>query len=162
LVEGYVEARSLGRVPLKGLADAVEVYELTGTGPARTRLQAAARRGLTPFVGREAEMERLRGGQRLAFDGHGQVVAGVGDAGVGKSRLLREFLRSHRREGWRVLESAVPSYGGRTSYLPVIALLERYFKIQAGDSAREIREKVTGTLLTLDDALKPMLPALQT
>src|SRR5262249_32911194 len=133
LVEGYVEARSLGRVQLKGLADAVEIYELTGTGPAHTRLQAAARRWLTRFGRREAEMERLREGQQLALDGHGQAVAVVGDAGVGKSRLLHEFLHSHRQEGWRVLESAVPSYGGRTSYLPVIALLERYFKIQAGD-----------------------------
>jgi len=160
LAEGYVETRSLGLVPLKGLADAVEVYELTGTGPARTRLQAAARRGLTRFVGREAEMERLREGQRLAFDGHGQTVAIVGDAGAGKSRLLHEFLRSHPREGWRVLQSAVPSYGGGTSYLPVIDLLGIYFKIQGGDSAREIREKVTGTLLTLDETLRPLLPAL--
>jgi class 3 adenylate cyclase/tetratricopeptide (TPR) repeat protein len=160
LAEGYVEARSLGLVSLKGLPDAVEVYELTGIGPARTRLQAAARRGLTRFVGREAEMGRLREGRRLAFNGQGRVVAVRGDAGVGKSRLLHEFLGSHRWEGWRLLESAAPSYGGRTSYLPVIALLEGYFKIQDGDSAREIRAKVTGSLLTLDEAFKPMLSAL--
>src|SRR5215468_5548209 len=101
LAEGYVVARSLGLVPLKGLADAVEVYELTGTEPARTRLQAAARRGLTRFVGREAEMQRLREGPQLALGGQGQVAAVVGDAGVGKSRLLHEFLGSHRRNGWR-------------------------------------------------------------
>src|SRR5437667_1656892 len=87
LAEGYVEVKSLGPVPVKGLADAVEVYELTGAGPARTRLQAAARRGLTRFVGRDAELEQLRRAQQFAGAGHGQVAALVGEAGVGKSRL---------------------------------------------------------------------------
>ncbi len=68
LAEGYVEVKSLGPVPVKGLADAVEVYEVTGAGPARTRLQAAARRGLTRFVGRYAELEQLRRAQQLAGD----------------------------------------------------------------------------------------------
>src|SRR5947209_344215 len=88
LAEGFVEVKPLGPVPVKGLADAVAVYEVTGTGPARTRLQAVARRGLTQFVGRDAELEQLRRAQQLAEDGHGQVVAVVGEAGVGKSRLL--------------------------------------------------------------------------
>src|SRR5262245_22832830 len=162
LAEGYVEVRPLGPVPLKGLTEPVEVYELTGAGPARTRLQVAARRGLTRFVGREAEMERLHRIQQLALEGHGQAVAVVGDAGVGKSRLLHEFLRSHRLQGWRIIESAAPSFGGRTSYLLVIELLRGYFKIQEADSVRAIREKVTGTALTLDETLKPMLPALLT
>jgi class 3 adenylate cyclase/tetratricopeptide (TPR) repeat protein len=160
LAEGYVEVKPLGPVSLKGLADAMEVYELTGAGPARTRLQASARRGLTRFIGREMEMEQLRHAQQLALDGHPQVAAIVGDPGVGKSRLLHEFLRSHRLHRWKVLETAVPPYGGRTSYLPVIDLLRSYFKIQDRDSVRDIREKVTGTLLTLDEALKPTLPAL--
>ena len=152
--------KSLGPVPVKGLADAVEVYEVTGAGPARTRLQAAARRGLTRFVGRDAELEQLRRAQQLAGDGHGQVVAIVGEAGVGKSRLVYEFTHSHRLQGWLVLESASVSYGKATSYLPVIDLLKGYFKIQDRDDLREIREKVTGKLLTLDAALEPTLPAL--
>ena len=92
--------------------------------------------------------------------GHGQVVAIVGEAGVGKSRLVHEFTHSHRLQGWRVLESASVSYGKATSYLPVIDLLKGYFKIQDRDDLREIREKVTGKLLTLDESLKPTLPAL--
>src|SRR3984893_2828810 len=88
LVEGFVAVKSLGPVPVKGLADPVEVYEVTGAGPARTRLQASARRGLTRFVGRDAELEQLRRAQELAGDGHGQVAALVGEAGVGKSRLV--------------------------------------------------------------------------
>ena len=160
LAEGYVAVKSLGPVPVKGLADAVEVYEVTGAGPARTRLQAAARRGLTRFVGRDAELEQLRRAQQLAGDGHGQVAAIVGEAGVGKSRLVYEFTHSHRLQGWLVLESASVSYGKATSYLPVIDLLKGYFKIQDRDDLREIREKVTGKLLTLDRALEPTLPAL--
>jgi class 3 adenylate cyclase len=160
LAEGYVEVKSLGPVPVKGLADTLEVYEVTGAGPARTRLQAAARRGLTRFVGRDAELEHLRCAQQLAGDGRGQVAAVVGEAGVGKSRLVYEFTHSHRLQGWLVLESASVSYGKATSYLPVIDLLKGYFKIQDRDDLREIRERVTGKLLTLDEALKPTQPAL--
>jgi class 3 adenylate cyclase/tetratricopeptide (TPR) repeat protein len=159
LAEGYVEVKSLGPVPVKGLADAVEVYEVTGAGPARTRLQAATRRGLTRFVGRDAEVEQLRRAQQLADSGRGQVAAIVGEAGVGKSRLVYEFTHSHRLHGWLSLESASVSYGKATSYLPVIDLLKGYFKIQDRDDLREIREKVTGKLLTLDESLKPTLPA---
>jgi class 3 adenylate cyclase/tetratricopeptide (TPR) repeat protein len=160
LVEGYVAVKPLGPVPVKGLAGAVEVYEVTGAGPARTRLQAAARRGLTRFVGRDAELEQLRHAQQVAGNGHGQVVAVVGEAGVGKSRLVYELTHSHRLQGWLVLESASVSYGKATSYLPVIDLLKGYLKIQNRDDFREIREKVTGKLLTLDRALEPTLPAL--
>jgi class 3 adenylate cyclase len=160
LVEGYVEVKSLGPVPVKGLADPVEVFEVTGAGPARTRLQAATRRGLTRFVGRDAELEQLRRAQQLAATGHGQIAAVVGEAGVGKSRLVYEFTHSHRLQGWLCLEAASVSYGKATSYLPVIDLLKGYFKVQDRDDLREIREKVTGKLLTLDRALEPTLPAL--
>ncbi|HSF04548.1 MAG TPA: adenylate/guanylate cyclase domain-containing protein [Methylomirabilota bacterium] len=160
LAEGYVAVKPLGPVPVKGLAGPLEIYEVTGAGPARTRLQAAARRGLTRFVGRSAELEHLRRVQQLAGEGHGQVTAIVGEAGVGKSRLAYEFIHSHRLRDWRILESASVSYGKATSYLPVIDLLKGYFKIQDQDDLREIREKVTGKLLTLDRALEPTLPAL--
>jgi class 3 adenylate cyclase/tetratricopeptide (TPR) repeat protein len=160
LVEGYVDVRPLGPVPVKGLADPIGVYELTGAGPARTRLQASTRRGLTRFVGRDAELEQLRRALQLAGHGHGQVVAIVGEAGVGKSRLVYEFTHSHRLQGWLVLESTWVSYGKATSYLPVIELLKGYFRIQSRDDAREIREKVTGKLLTLDQGLRPALSPL--
>jgi class 3 adenylate cyclase len=160
LVEGYVEVKSLGLVPVKGLADAVEVYEVTGAGAARTRLQAAAGRGLTRFVGRDAELEQLRRAQQLAASARGQVAAIVGDAGVGKSRLVYELTHSHRLRDWLVLESGSMAYGRATAYLPVIDVLEAYFDIRDGDDHRAIREKVTGKLLALDEALKPLLSAL--
>src|SRR5262249_39247920 len=88
MVEGLVAGRPLGPGRAKGLAGTVEVHEMTGPGPARTRLQAAARRGLTRFVGRGAELDQLRRAQEQAGGGHGQVAAVVGEAGVGKSRLV--------------------------------------------------------------------------
>src|SRR5947207_3124228 len=93
-------------------------------------------------------------------DGHGRVVAIVGEAGVGKSRLVYEFNHSQRRQNWLVLDSAAVSYGKATSYLPVLELLRRYFKIDARDDVRAIREKVTGKVLTLARTLEPTLPAL--
>ena len=159
LVEGYVSVKALGSRNVKGLQEPIEVYELCGAGTARTRLQAAAARGLTTFVGRSIEMEQLIQALTLAREGHGQVVAVVGEPGVGKSRLYWEFTQSHRTAGWLVLEASSVSYGKATPYAPVIELLKHYFKLGDHDGQREGREKVTGKLLTLDEGLKPTLPA---
>jgi class 3 adenylate cyclase len=114
LTEGYVRIQALGPMTVKALSEPVEVYELLGAGTARSRLQAAAARGLTKFVGREAELETLRRTLDQAAAGHGQVVALVGEPGVGKSRLVWEFSHSHRAQGWLVLESRSVSYGKAT------------------------------------------------
>jgi len=159
LAEGYVQVKSLGPVNVKGLPEPVEVYEVTGVGATRSRLQAAVARGLTRFVGRDAETEQLRKALEQARSDHGQVVGVVGEPGLGKSRLFFEFIHSHRTQGWLILESGSVSYGKATPYLPVIDLLKAYFKIQDRDDQREIREKVTGKLLTLDKSLESTLPA---
>src|SRR5262245_13586919 len=160
LVEGYVEVTPLGPVPVKGLPEPVEVYELLRAGPVRSRLQAAVARGLTRFVGRDAELEHLRQALARAGAGHGQVVAGVGEAGVGKSRLIYEFTRSHDTHGWLLLASNSVSYGKATAYLPVLDLLKGYFGLEPQDDVRRLCEKVTGKLLRLDRVLEPTLPAL--
>ena len=160
LVEGLVQVTALGPVPVKGLDEPVEVFELVGASRLRRRLQAAAARGLTPFVGRQPELEALHQALAQAQTGHGQVVALVGEAGVGKSRLVHECVHSHRTQGWRVLESASVSYGKATPYFPVIDLLKRYCHVDDGDDARTIRAKVTGQVLTLDETLQDTLPAL--
>jgi class 3 adenylate cyclase/tetratricopeptide (TPR) repeat protein len=160
LAEGFVTAESLGAVPVKGLGEPLEVHQLTGAGAARTRLHTAAVRGLSRFVGRDPELEQLRRALQRAAERHGQVAAALGDPGVGKSRLFYELTRSPVAHGWLVLESAGMSYGRATSYWPVRDLLRAYFKIGAANGEREIREKVTGKLLTLDAALEPALPAM--
>ena len=159
LAEAFVQATPLGPMPIKGLGDPVEVFELVGAGAARTRLEAAARRGLTRFVGRTAELEQLRDALDRVSQGHGQVVAVVGEPGVGKSRLFWELTHSHRVHGWLILQSTSVSYGKATAYLPVIELLRGYFAIESRDDARKIREKVTGKILTLAPALGPAVPA---
>ncbi len=160
LAEGYVTARSLGPQPIKGLAEPEEVYELIGAGPARTRLQAATIRGLTQFVGRETELDQLRHAQQPVATELGQLVAIIGEAGIGKSRLLYEFTHSHRLLGWLVLETTAISLGRATSYLPVVALLKSYFAIQDRDEQHEIRRKVVEKTLALDEGLEPTLPAI--
>ena len=162
LAEGFVQVKSLGPIAVKGLLDLVEVYELTGVSVARSRLQAAAVRGLSRFVGRAAEVEHLRRALEQAGQGQGQIAAVVGEPGVGKSRLVFELIHSHRVEGWLVLESSSVSYGKATSYLPVIDLLKGYFRVGDRDTHRDLREKVTGKILTLDRGLEPFLPALLT
>jgi class 3 adenylate cyclase/tetratricopeptide (TPR) repeat protein len=160
LAEGFIEVKPLGPVPVKGLAIPVEVYEVVDVGPVRTRLQAAVARGLTRFVGRDPELNTLKQALARAGSGHGQVVALVGEAGVGKSRLVYEFLHAQHTRGWLVLTSNSVSYGKATPYLPVLDLLKGYCGIDSRDDLRRRREKVVGKVLGLDEALRPTLPAI--
>jgi class 3 adenylate cyclase/tetratricopeptide (TPR) repeat protein len=157
LAEGFAEVNPLGPVAIKGLAEPVEVFELVGAGAARTRLDAAARRGLTRFVGRGTEMQQIRDALGRAGTGRGQVLAVVGEPGVGKSRLVWEVTLSSVIAGWRVLKAASVSYGKATSYLPVIDLLKSYFGVTERDGLQEIGEKVAGALERLDPSLRPAL-----
>jgi AAA ATPase domain/Adenylate and Guanylate cyclase catalytic domain len=159
LAEGWVQVTPLGPVPVKGLLAPVEVCELVGAGPARTRLQAFAARELTRFVGRQAELASLHQALEQAEAGHGQVVAVIGEPGVGRTRLFHEFTHASRTQGWLLLESSSTSYGRAAPYLPVIDLLTGYFQLDDRDEGRRMREKLTGRLLTLDPALGPNLPA---
>ena len=160
--EGHIQVKPLGPVAIKGLVAPVEVFELAGAGPTRTPLQAFASRGLTRFVGRQLEIEALHQALGHAAAGHGQVVAVIGEPGVGKSRLCYEFTHSHRTHGWLVLESSAVSYGQATPYLPIHELLKAYFQIDGRDEARKSREQVTGKLVTLDPTLGPTLSAFLT
>ena len=160
LAEGYIQVAARGPVTVKGLREPVEIYALTGVSAERTRFHAAAARGLTRFVGRDAELEQIRRALSLSHKGHGQLLAVVGEPGVGKSRLFYEFTQSHRTQSWLHLEASSMSYGKASSYLPVIDLLKTYFKVRDRETHRDIREKVTGKLLALDRTLEPTVPAL--
>jgi class 3 adenylate cyclase len=160
LVEGFVQVKTLGQYPVKGLAEPVEVFELVRASTIRRRFQAVATRGLTRFIGRQQATETLAQALRQADEGHGQVVAAVGEPGVGKSRLVYEFVHSHHTQGWLVLESASVSYSNAIPYFPIIDLLKRYVHIEDGDEPRTIRAKVTGHILTLEKSLQETIPAL--
>jgi transcriptional regulator with AAA-type ATPase domain/tetratricopeptide (TPR) repeat protein len=120
----------------------------------------APRGGMTPLVGRDSELEQVHRALAHTEAGHGQVVALVGEPGVGKSRLVWEISHAHQAHGWLVLQGAAVSYGTATPYLPVVNLLRAYFQVGDQDEPRAIREKIAKKLFALDRALEPALPAL--
>ena len=158
-VEGYFQLKALGASRIKGVSEPVQVFEVTGLGPLRTRLQRSAGRGLTKFVGREREMEALKHAAEQARSGHGQIVAAIAEPGVGKSRLFFEF-KATSQFGWMVLETFSVSHGKASAYLPVIDLLRNYFRIANEDDERTRREKVAGKIAILDRSLEDTLPYL--
>ena len=160
LVEGYVVARPGGRKAVKGLAQALEVFELLGATPVRSRLHAAAERGLTTLMGRETELELMAQALQRAKHDHGQVMAVSGEAGIGKSRLIWEFVRCEAARDCLVLEGAPAVYGKSTSYGPIIDLLRGYLEIEKMETPEEIREKVAQKLVALDRSFASFLPGL--
>jgi class 3 adenylate cyclase/tetratricopeptide (TPR) repeat protein len=159
LAEGYFQLKPLGPARIRGVNDPIEIFEVTGLGPLRTRLQVASRRGLTKFVGRQREMEVLKQAAEQAKAGHGQIVAAMAEPGVGKSRLFFEF-KAVSQSGWMVLEALSVSHGKASAYLPIIELLHGYFKITGDDDQRTRREKINGRIVTLDPALEDTRPYL--
>jgi len=159
LCEGYFTFKPLGPTRVKGVHDPVNVHEVTGLGPLRTRLQRSASQGYTKFVGREAEIEALTHAAVQAKAARGQIVAAVAEPGVGKSRLFYEF-KVRNQSGWMVLEAFSVSYGKASAFLPVTDLLHAYFRITSDDGGRARREKVGGKILMLDRTLEDALPYL--
>ena len=157
LCEGYFTFRALGPTRVKGVSELVNVHEVTGIGALRTRLQRAAGRGLSKFVGRESEMAEMRRALDLVKKSQGQIVAAMGEAGLGKSRLCYEF-KATSQSGCLVLETFSVSHGKASAYMPVIEFLNNYFEIEAVDDARKRREKVGGRVLMLDRSLEDTLP----
>ena len=157
-VEGFVEVKPLGAVQAKGLTRGVEAYALTGTTAARTRVQARAARGLTPLVGRQNEVEVFNKLVEQTAAHRGQILAMVGEPGMGKSRLVHEFTRHQLSPAWLVLEAASVSYGKATPHLPLIEMLRRYFQITDRDGVENIQERVVTQVLELDNLLKDTTP----
>ena len=156
LTEGYFQFKGLGPAQVKGVSEPLDIYEVLGVGPLRTRLQVAARRGLVRFVGRQSEIEQKRRALDLARAGHGQIVAVMGEPGVGKSRLCYEFKLISQGE-CLVLEAFSISHGKAYPYLPLIELFKDYFQIVPQDDERRRREKVGGKVLMLERSLEDTL-----
>ena len=159
LTDGYFAFKDMGKTQIKGVDEPLNVYEVVGAGPLRTRLQVSARRGLTRFVGRQSEMEQLQHALDQATAGHGQIVGVMGEPGLGKSRLFHEFKLTSQ-SGCLVLEAFGVSHGQASPYLPMIELLKEYFQIQPGDDERARKEKVAGKVLILDRSIEEILPYL--
>ena len=160
LVEGYFRLQDLGRTKVKGVAEPIGVFELEGASELRTRLQVAQARGLTRFVGRDAEMNVLETALARARAGNGQVIGVMAEAGTGKSRLCYEFAEHCRAAGMRVIEGRCAAHGRNVPLLPILQIFRHYYGITEQDSDRSAREKLAGHLLLLDDAYREVLPVL--
>jgi len=157
-VEGFVEMESVGPVQAKGISQPIDAYSLTGVTTARTRVQAGATQGLTPLVGRNAEIGLFNNLVQQASAGRGQLLAMIGEPGVGKSRLVHEFTRHQVPPGWLVLEATSVSYGKAIPYFPLIEMLRRYFQIGGGEDNEQVRQRVVTRVFDLDSSLKDAIP----
>src|SRR5262245_12017324 len=157
-VEGFVEVKSQGAVQAKGVSRPVDAYEVVSVTSVRSRLHASVARGLTPFVGRKAEIETFQQLIEKSCAGRGQIFAMVGEPGMGKSRLVYEFTHTHVPPDWLVLEAPSVSYGKATPYFPVIEMLRRYCGISGGEAAESVQEKIVDHVLRLDEMLMDAIP----
>jgi class 3 adenylate cyclase/tetratricopeptide (TPR) repeat protein len=157
-VEGFVEVKALGAVKAKGVSGSIDAFELISGTSARKRFYAAATQGLTPFVGRRTEIEIFHQLLEQTAAGRGQILAMIGEPGVGKSRLVYEFTHHHVPRDWTILEGTSVSYGKATPYYPLVQLLRGYFGVLEGEEKESIRAKVESHLFKLDGVLKDAIP----
>ncbi|MDM7999520.1 MAG: adenylate/guanylate cyclase domain-containing protein [Dehalococcoidia bacterium] len=143
LAGGYFEFKPLGEVHVKGREQSVKAYRLLGPGLASTRLDVSQMRGLTPFVGRQRELELLMDAFERAKAGRGQAISVIGEAGVGKSRLVHEFRKTLRSEDITCVEGRCLSYSSGVAYHPFIDMLKSGFGIAEGEEERQIRDDVS-------------------
>lgn len=160
LVRDYFRLRALGPMHVKGRTEPVPVFELIGQSAISLRLEAARRRGLTDFSGREQELALLLEAQKNSQQNHGGLMLVVGDAGLGKSRLCFEASQRWQQEGLRVLHTSGLPSGHAAPAEPVRQLLRQRFGIAADDDAKTARQKLAGELLLGSADMRSQLPLL--
>jgi class 3 adenylate cyclase/tetratricopeptide (TPR) repeat protein len=160
LTEGLFRFEGLGRRVIKGKQEPVNIYRAIAPSTRRTRFDVSAERGLTPFAGRERELELLLDGLERAKAGRGQAFSIISEAGMGKSRLLYEFRKAIAHEDVTFLEGRCLSYSRGVAYHPVIDILKANFDIHEGDGDLEITDKVKKGLEMLGTDEPSTLPYL--
>jgi len=158
--EGLFRFERLGQRMIKGKQEPVNIYRAIAPSTRRTRFDVSAERGLTPFAGRERELELLLDGFERSKAGRGQAFSIMAEAGVGKSRLLYEFRKAIAHENVTFLEGRCLSYSKAVAYHPVIDILKANFDIHEGDGDLEIRDKVKRGLKMLGTDEASTLPYL--
>ncbi len=160
LVHGYFALRDLGAMKVKGVDTPVRVAELEGVGQMRTRLDRSRARGLSKFVGRDEEMDRLETALRRALDGDGQVVGVMAEAGSGKSRLCYEFLERCRARGIIVRTSTGVPHGRAVPLQPILEFYREIFGSTPDDTDAQARQKIAGTIAQIAPEELGSLPLL--
>jgi tetratricopeptide (TPR) repeat protein len=155
IIRGYFKEESVGEIPLKGKAQPQHLYRLISDLPdVRTRFAVGLARGMTDLVGRRPEMEALRSAYERVKEGEAQVVGVVGEAGVGKSRLVYEFQRVLDPDEAFLTGICVP-YGRNINFLPVINLVKACFGIAEGMGEEEVGKRIEEKA---QNGLAPMTP----
>ena len=157
LAGDFFEFKALGKMEVKGKEEPQEIFELIKSGEVDTRIGASVAKGLTMFVGRNNSMDALMNSYDESQSGSGQIVGIVGDAGVGKSRLLLEFKKRLLQSEFTYLEGRCLQYGSTMAYLPILDILRSYFKIKEGDRAPLIKKNMEEKILRLDEKLQSIL-----
>jgi class 3 adenylate cyclase/tetratricopeptide (TPR) repeat protein len=161
LVKDFFEFEALGRIQVKGKETPQELYKLVKAGDVITRIEAAAARGLTRFVGRRGELQGLQEAFAKAKSGTGRVVGIVGEAGVGKSRLKIELRHILLKHASIYLEGRCHHFGGTMAYLPILEILRSYFGIKEGDRESTVKKKMERKIRRLGGDLQVVLSPLQ-
>ena len=139
---------------VKGKQEPVEAFRLLRPTEVDTRIGASVARGLTRFVGRSREIETLREAFAKVESGEGQVMGLVGEAGVGKSRLLLEFRSLLPQDEYTYLEGQCLHYGGSMPYLPILDVLRSFLGVKEGEPERVIKDRLKERILGLDENLR--------
>jgi class 3 adenylate cyclase len=160
LVQGYFALRDLGAMNVKGVDTPVRVAELEGTGHMRSRLDRSRARGLSKFVGRDEEMQRLETALRRALEGDGQVVGVMAEAGSGKSRLCWEFLERCRSRGIIVRSSTGVPHGRAVPLQPILEFYREIFGSTPEDTDVQARQKIAGSIAQMAPEELGSLPLL--
>ena len=157
----FFEFAAPGKFQVKGKQEPVKAYRLIRPTEVETRIAASAAKGLTRFVGRNREVETLKESFQKVQSGEGRVVGLVGEAGVGKSRLLLEFRNLLPKGGYAYFEGRCLHYGGSMPYLPVLDVLRSFIGVREGEQEQVIRQKLKGRILGLDENLSFIIPPFQ-
>ena len=161
ITEQYYEFQALDKLEVKGKEDPQEVFNLIRPSDVGTRFEASVAKGLTPFVGRKNSLPALLESFEKVQSGSGQVVGIVGEAGVGKSRLLMEFTNRLSPGAYTYLEGQCLHYGESILYTPILDILKAYFEIEDGDREFIIKKKLKEKALGLDEKLEHTIPSFQ-
>lgn len=157
---GSFEWRRIGPTNVKGRDAPIQIWELLGRAAVRGRFEAQAHRGLTRFVGRDKEFNQLQAGWARVKQGRGEVVSVVGEAGLGKSRLLHEFKERLEHEGAPYLEGSCFSYGESISYLPFVQILKTLCGLDGAASEADAKGQIAARLDEFDFERAAVIPYL--
>jgi len=160
IAERYFDFNHMGKTEVKGKEEPQDIYELLKTSDVVTRIGESVAKGLTRFVGRKNSMAALMEAYDLAKSGSGQVLGVVGEAGVGKSRLILEMRNRLPENEYTYLEGQCLQYGGSILYKPILDILRFLFDIKDNDREFVINKKVKEKILA-NSNLDHTLPAFQ-